>query len=196
MKAIANDDGRAVAMGARETARQLDSEIAALREELSALVAELDRRRHEALDVRLQVKRHGLELALTGVALITAASGFVWFKSRRSRRRAGWRGQLERLRDAVTPPRKAADRAQGPRAVTSILTAAANAGVAAVIKKGLERALRGPLSRTKGTTQSPRPFRALARWPRSRAAKVSTPSRSAHVDDIQERIEILGRSMR
>jgi hypothetical protein len=196
MKAIANGDGRAVAMGARETARQLDSEIAALREELSALVAELDRRRHEALDVRLQVKRHGLELALTGAALIAAASGFVWLKSRRSRRRAGWRGQLERLRDAVTPSRKAADRAQGPRAVTSILTAAANAGVAAVIKKGLERALRRPLSRTQGTTQSPRPSRALAWWPRSRAAKVSTSSRSAHVDDIQERIEILGRSMR
>jgi hypothetical protein len=197
MKALANDNGRAVNMPPRDAARQLDREIAALREELSALVAELDRRRHEALDVKLQVKRHGLELALTGVALIAAASGFVWFKRQRSRRRAGWRGQLERLRDAVRPSRKTADRAQGPRAVTSILTAAANAGVAAVIKKGLERALRGPLSRRRATTQGPRRFRALTRWPREphRAAFDSEPV-APHVDDMQENREILGRSMR
>ena len=183
MKAIASDNGRAVSMPPRETARQLESEIAAVREELSGLVAELDRRRHEALDIKLQVRRHGLELALTGVALIAAASGFVWFKSRQSRRRAGWRGQLERLRAAVIPPRKTGHRAEAPRAVTSILTAAANAGVAAVIKKGLERALRGPLSRTKGTTLIPSPFRPLARRPRDRAAQPSPPI-AAHVNDI------------
>jgi len=69
--------------------------------------------------------------------------------------------------------------------VTSILTAAANAGVAAVIKRGLERALRGRLSRTKQTpTLSPGPFRALARRPRDRAAFNSEPV-AAPVNAIQ-----------
>jgi hypothetical protein len=184
MKVIASDNGRAVSLPPREAARQLESEIAAVREELSALVAELDRRRHEAFDVKLQVRRHGLELALTGVALVAAASGFVWLRSRRSRRRAGWRGQLERLREAVIPPRKAGRRTEAPRVVTGILTAAVNAGAAAVIKRGLERALRGPLNRARGTTLSPGPFRALARRPRDRAGFDSEPI-PARVNDIQ-----------
>jgi hypothetical protein len=182
MKVIASDNGRAVSLPPREAARQLESEIAAVREELSALVAELDRRRHEAFDVKLQVRRHGLELALTGAALVAAASGFVWLRSRRSRRRAGWRGQLERLREAVIPPRKSGRRREAPSAVSSILTAAANAGVAVVIKRGLERALRWPLSRTKGTAPVPSSFRALGRRQRDRAAQLSTPI----ADDVNE----------
>jgi len=173
MKTMTTDNGRAVSMSAREAARQLDSEIAALREELSGLVAELDRRRHEAFDVKLQARRHGLELALTGMALIAAASAFVWLKRRRSRRLPGWRGQLERVRDALMPSPKADERAQAPRAVTSILTAAANAGVAALIKKGLDRTLRQRLSRRRaGTPGAPR-LRAFRRWPRRRPAQPS-----------------------
>jgi len=68
--------------------------------------------------------------------------------------------------------------------VTSILTVAANAGAAVLIKRGLERALRGPLSRTRRTTLIPRPFRALARRPRDRAAFNSEPV-AAPVNDIQ-----------
>ncbi len=44
--------GNGQARSPRETTRQLDGEIAALREELAGLVAELDRRRHELLDLR------------------------------------------------------------------------------------------------------------------------------------------------
>jgi hypothetical protein len=44
----------------REEARRLEDEIAKLREELGALVAELDQRRHELTNVKLQVRRHAL----------------------------------------------------------------------------------------------------------------------------------------
>jgi len=174
MKTVTNDNGRAVSMSAREAARQLDSEIVALREELSGLVAELDRRRHEAFDVKLQARRHGLELALTGVALIAAASGFVWLKRRRARPLAGWRGRLERLRDALMPSRRSDERRRAPRAVTTILVAAANAGVAALIKKGLDRALRDRLRRRAAVQSAPR-LRAFPRWPRRRVAQPSAP---------------------
>jgi len=184
MKVIASDNGRAVSLPPREAARQLESEIAAVREEISALVAELDRRRHEAFDVKLQVRRHGLELALSGVALVAAASGYVWLRSRRSRRRAGWRGQLERLREAVIPPSKTGRRAEAPRVVTGILTAAANAGAAVVIKRGLERALRGRLSRARGMTLIRSPFRALARRGTDRAGFNSEPV-AAPINDTQ-----------
>ena len=62
----------------QESTRQLDGEIAALREELSGLVAELDRRRHELLDVKLQAKRHAFGMAVTSVALLATASGFAF----------------------------------------------------------------------------------------------------------------------
>ena len=44
----------------RENSRQLEGEIAVLRDELAVLVAELDRRRHELTDFKLQARRHAV----------------------------------------------------------------------------------------------------------------------------------------
>jgi hypothetical protein len=63
------------APGPRETAQELGGEIAAVRSELDVLVAELDRRRHEALDLGLQVRRHAPGIAVTAVAFLGAAAG-------------------------------------------------------------------------------------------------------------------------
>jgi len=52
-------------------------EIAALRGDLGDLVGELDRRRHEALDVRLQIRRHPLLAASVVGVLALAAGGLV-----------------------------------------------------------------------------------------------------------------------
>jgi hypothetical protein len=126
----------------QESTRQLDGEIAALREELAGLVAELDRRRHELLDVKLQARRHALGMALTSVGLLAAASGFVWLGAWHSRRRRTTLSRVGRLREAVSrvidrPERVAAE----PGVPVRILTAAANAAVAAAIKKLLQRGL-------------------------------------------------------
>ncbi len=135
----------------QESTRQLDGEIAALREELAGLVAELDRRRHELLDVKLQFQRHALRMALTSVALLATASGFVWLGAWHSRRRRTTLSRLGRLREAVSrmiarPERVAAE----PGIPARILTAAANAAVATAIKKGLERGLQRTLHRNEG----------------------------------------------
>jgi hypothetical protein len=72
----------------REASRHLASEISALRQELGEMVAELDRRRHELTDVRLQAKRHAGVLALVAGALLAAGMGFVWLTmARRARHR-------------------------------------------------------------------------------------------------------------
>jgi hypothetical protein len=125
---------------ARDATRQLEGDIAALREELGALVGELDRRRHELLDVKLQLKRHGGSAALFGVALVGTAAGFVWLGMWRARRDQQLLSRAGRWRDAVArmvgrPERVAAE----PTVPTKILTAAATAAVATLVKKGLER---------------------------------------------------------
>jgi hypothetical protein len=126
----------------QESTRQLDGEIAALREELAGLVAELDRRRHELLDVKLQARRHAFGMAVTSVALLATASGFVWLGAWNSRRRRTTLSRVGRLREAISrvidrPERVAAE----PGVPARILTAAANAAVATVIKRILERGL-------------------------------------------------------
>lgn len=141
----------------RETARQIEGEISRLREELGALVGELDRRRHELLDVKLQVKRHALAATLTGVSLVAAASGLVWLGIWHAQRRHGALSRAGRLREAVSrmvdrPERVAAEPTVPARIVAGVLTAAA----ATLIKKGLEWGVQVALER-RGPRGSPRP---------------------------------------
>jgi len=70
-----------------EAVRYLGVEIAELREELGGLVAELDRRRHELLDVRLQFRRHAVAATVTAITLFGAVAGLVWLGIWRFRRR-------------------------------------------------------------------------------------------------------------
>ena len=83
MKQNAIDTGLGPDISPQETVRQLSGEIGMLREELTRLVAEVDRRRHDALDVKLQVRRHALEVSLAGAALV-AVLGFSWLGARRA----------------------------------------------------------------------------------------------------------------
>ena len=50
--------------------RQIEREIEALRAQLDALVEELDRRRHEAFDLRRQLRRHPGALAAGAAVLL------------------------------------------------------------------------------------------------------------------------------
>ncbi len=70
-----------------ETVRHLALEIASLREELGGLVAELDRRRHDLLDVRLQARRHAVTASAVVVVLIGAVWGLVRLRVWRVRKR-------------------------------------------------------------------------------------------------------------
>ena len=77
--------------------RALADDITTVRERLDALVDELDRRRHAAMDWRGQARRHARGLAVGALAVAAAAGIFVAY-------RAGWldarrftRGRAHRL---------------------------------------------------------------------------------------------------
>jgi hypothetical protein len=57
--------------------RQLEHEIEDVRTQLGTLISELDRRRHEVTDVKLQVRRHPVAAAVVAAAGLLATAGVV-----------------------------------------------------------------------------------------------------------------------
>ena len=136
----------------------LGNEIVVLRGELDVLLAELDRRRHEALDLRLQLRRHGRGAALTGVAFLTTAAGVVGLGLWRRRRQDRLGAQAGRLRRAVSrmiaqPERVAAE----PTIVGKIAAAAGSAAAASLVRKLLERGVERYLARPRSAVEASRP---------------------------------------
>jgi hypothetical protein len=132
----------------RETTRRLDQDIGTLREELSGLVAELNRRRHNALDVRLQLQRHAPGIAVAAAGAVVAAVGTAWLGARRARQRDRLGARAGRLRHAVSrmidrPERVAVPR---PSLIAQIATAGATAIVVGVSKRIVNRFLAGAMS--------------------------------------------------
>jgi hypothetical protein len=167
----------------RESALQLDADIGRLRQELGGLVGELDRRRHELLDVRLQVKRHAVAATVTGASLVAVAAGLVWLGIWHQRRQQGAMSRGGRLREALSraidrPERVASQPTIAERIVGGVLTAAA----AAVVKKVLERALRAALEQRRGTAMATPPAGALpsaasaVHWPARAPAVIGAPA--------------------
>jgi hypothetical protein len=78
-------DGAAAPAEGEAAERAIEQEIEGLRGRLDGVVGELDRRRHEALDVRLQVRRHSTAVATVGVvaAVLVVGSFVAWRNARR-----------------------------------------------------------------------------------------------------------------
>jgi hypothetical protein len=147
----ADGGAETTAASPREASRQLEGDIAALREELGTLVGELDRRRHELVDVKLQLKRHAGGAALTGVSLVAAAAGVVWLRTWQARRRAHPLARAGRLGEAVSRMVERPERVAAELSVSGkILTAAATAAVATLVKRGIEWLVHAALSSPAG----------------------------------------------
>jgi hypothetical protein len=167
--------GRNGTASAREATRRLDGEIGALREEIGGLVTELDRRRRDIMDVKLQLRRHGLEIALGAAGLAAAAVGVVWLGAWRARRKAP--PATRRLRQAVARLADEPDRvATHPSMLARISTAATSAVVVAVIKKGVERWLNSPPAPAGTGREAGGPSRGDGR-PTPPAARPAVPTR-------------------
>lgn len=70
-----------------EAPEELEHEVGEIRENMTEIVGELDRRRHEALDLRLQLRRNAVPLVIAGVGLAVLAAGAGSLSARRRRRR-------------------------------------------------------------------------------------------------------------
>jgi hypothetical protein len=123
-----------------EVVGRVEGEIDMLRNELGGLVAELDRRRHEALDLRLQARKHPVLAAAVATAAALLLGGTIAFvvHARRERRRPAVRAKetrraLSRLFDH--PHRVAAE----PSIANKIATAAGAALATALAKRLLDR---------------------------------------------------------
>jgi hypothetical protein len=76
-----------VSDGFPEEVRRVTGEIEGLREDLGSIVSELDRRRRELLDVRLQMRRHPVVVVATAGAAALLAGTAVALMLRGRRRR-------------------------------------------------------------------------------------------------------------
>ena len=132
----------------RASIDELGSEIAGVREELDTLLGELDRRRHEVLDVPLQLRRHALGASVTVAGIAALATAGVWrIMARRRRRRFWpdrWQDHAEALSHAVSRMRAHPERVAiepSPSLTRKLVGAAATAAVASLVKKLLERGI-------------------------------------------------------
>jgi hypothetical protein len=124
----------------QEEVKHLEEEVEAIRDNLGRLVSELDHRRHDAFDLRLQLRRHARPLAigLAGVLVLAAVGGIFAYRARQRRRSVSARlASARRLfARAIDDPRQR----ERPRVSRKIL-AAGGAASASVLGRYLTRRL-------------------------------------------------------
>ncbi len=129
--------------------RRLAGEISTLREEIGDLVEELDRRRREAFDVRLQLRRHPVAASVAGVAVAALVGGTVAllvYNTRRKRRATYKARQLRVAFDRMMRYPERVARGEPPPS-EKIVAAIGTAAATLLVKRALERAVPRPQER-------------------------------------------------
>jgi len=123
---------------------ELEGEISEIRGRLDESLAELDRRRHEATDVKLQIRRHPAVVGAAGGVVLLLLGGVayaIWAAHQRERPM----NKARRLRLAISrmidEPQKVAK--AEPTVPEKILAAVGTAAAAMITKRLLERAMNG-----------------------------------------------------
>lgn len=122
---------------ADQQVRRVSGEIDGLRGELGALVAELDRRRHELFDLGLQVRRHPVAVAVAAAtaALVLGGAVAMLVRGRRERRRPAVRAR--EARRALARLLEHPDRVATEPGVIQKIAAAAGVAAGTALAKGL-----------------------------------------------------------
>ena len=126
----------------RKLARELEHDVEQARSSLDQSLAELDRRRHEVLDLRLQVRRHPVVAAVAGAMVLGVVGGIVyavWAAQQRNKTIT----KAQRLREAISrmidKPHKVAK--SEPTVPEKVLGAIGTTAATIIVKKLLERAM-------------------------------------------------------
>lgn len=144
-------DTRAVGMNGRreeprsdgssqQHAEALQRDIDRLRGDLANTVGELDRRRHDLLDVRGQLRRHPGPIVLAAAALLALAAGGIALAVTRRRHKQQLAARFERLREALgrmvaQPKRVATDPGVGHKIAAAAGGAAASLAAKKLVAK-------------------------------------------------------------
>jgi hypothetical protein len=119
----------------------LELEVDRIRHNIGELVRELNHRRHEAFDLRLQFRQHAGRLVLVGVAFAALIAGTIALAAARLRRRRSIRTRVTKLRDALrrisAHPERVAERQ--PNVPRKLLAAGGTAIATALGKKLAKR---------------------------------------------------------
>jgi len=123
---------------------ELEAEVEAIRDDMTDIVSELDRRGHEAFDWRMQLRKHAAPMMLTGLGFLAVAAGATALSVRRRRLRNRPLAKARRLRDALArmiahPELVAQPR---PSIANRALAAAVSAAAGSVAKVVTDRAAR------------------------------------------------------
>jgi hypothetical protein len=125
---------------------RIEKEIATLRQEIGDVVDELDRRRREAFDVRLQLQRHPVAVSLAAISVAALAGGAVAmlvFNGRRKKRASYKAHQLRVALGRVMEHPERVARGEPPPG-EKILAAVGTAVATLLVKRALERAVPRP----------------------------------------------------
>jgi hypothetical protein len=118
----------------------LEREVEAIRGSLDGIVSELDRRRHELTDWRLQLRRHRGKLAVAAGGLVAIIAGFIAFTTVRHRRRERLLGRAQRMRRAMARMIEDPDKVAKPTpSVGHKIAAAAGSAIAVAVVKRLSQ---------------------------------------------------------
>jgi hypothetical protein len=122
--------------------RRIEGRIESLRSELGDLVGELDRRRREALDLRLQIRRHPVAVAIAGIVVASVVGSLfaIAVHGRRVRRRP-----LEKARRAREAMHRLMDDPEHMARQSTVgekfLAAAGTAAATLLVKRVLDRTM-------------------------------------------------------
>lgn len=125
---------------------RIEQEISTLRVEIGDLVGELDRRRREAFDLRLQARRHPVALSLAGLTVAVVLGGAVALLVRGRQRRRSPSHRARQLRFALQRAIRHPERIghEEPPAGERILVAIGTAAATVLVKRALARAVAQP----------------------------------------------------
>ena len=128
--------------GTHFPATGLELNVELVRRRLDATIRELDRRRHDAFDVKTQLRRHALPVIGGFVAFAAAVTAVTWWAIRRAVHRQRLVARLHRLRGAVGRMIAKPDRVarENPNVVRKIAAAAGTTAATMLAKKLMKRA--------------------------------------------------------
>lgn len=125
--------------------KEIAEEIHELRDEVTPLLTELDRRRRDALDWKLQARQHVLPVSIAALCIAGLTGYAIWSSVHERHERHRPVVKVRRLRRAVTrmidePERVAAADPSGLRSIgIAVARTAATAAASLVVRRAVER---------------------------------------------------------